>query len=64
MENHQNKDLLIQELENQVKMLQELVGNQCMIIGAKELLIFDYKRQIEDLEHREKQLFWSFQRCN
>ena len=64
MEPRENKDLLIQELQNQVKLLQELLENQAKIIGFKDLLLYRCQEQINALEYHAKCLFLSADRSN
>lgn len=71
METQKNKDLLIQELQNEVKILNEIMTNQATIIGIKDMIIYRFKEQVDQLEgenqkliHQSKSLFWSFNRSN
>lgn len=71
METQKNKDWLIQELQNEVKLLNEIMTNQATIIGIKDMLIYRFKEQVDRLEadkqelkHQSKSLFWSFNRSN
>lgn len=64
MEIHKNKDLLIQELQNEVNQLRELLENQSKLIGIKDLLLYRCQEKIDDLEYREKHLIWFTERSN
>ena len=64
METHKNKDWLIQELQSEVKLLQELLENQSKLIGIKDLLLYRCQEKIDNLEYREKHLIWFTERSN
>lgn len=71
METQKNKDLLIQELQNEVKILNDIMTNQATIMGIKDVIIYRCKKRIDELEadkqeliHESKSLFWSFNRSN
>jgi hypothetical protein len=71
METKKNKDLLIQELQNEVNILKEVMTNQATIIGIKDMIIYRFKEQVDQLEsenqkliNQSKSLFWSFNRSN
>lgn len=71
METQKNKDLLIKELQNEMKILNEILTNQATIIGLKDTIIYRFQERIDELEADKdglvaqlKSPFFNFDRTN
>ncbi len=60
MKTEKDKDLLIYQLQEHKKAMEEMLENQFKIIGIKDLLICRLSKRIEELEKLTQKPFYSF----
>lgn len=64
MDTKSNQERLIEELQQERKLLLKVLENQAVIIGLKETIIHQQKAEINELVSRFDGLFCTLERSN